>query len=100
MPTGGKHLVLETKYEIPQSSTFGPTLLLIFINDFAFLENLNLILFADDTTSIDKSPSLELLNRQMVISGARIEQWFSANKLYESGKIPGVKFFSNTDIDK
>ena len=49
---------------VPQGSILGPLLLIIFINDLASVNDLNMILFADDTTVYGSDTSFERLVEQ------------------------------------
>ena len=66
---------------IPQGSTLGPLLFILYINDLPFLANLSTILFADDTCVISSNSDLSILINDINQKLNRINQWFISNKL-------------------
>ena len=73
--------ILEIKYGVPQGSTLGPLLFLLYINDLPEASNFKIILFADDTClhlSHGDPRVLELLCNLYLND---IDDWFKANKL-------------------
>ena len=66
---------------VPQGSILGPILFIIYMNDIPNCSNLPIYCFADDTTVISSSPSLEDLYRSMNTELNQLYEWFSTNKL-------------------
>ena len=66
---------------IPQGSTLGPLLFILYINDLPLLVNLSTILFADDTCVISSNSDMSLLIYDINQKLNRINQWFISNKL-------------------
>ena len=67
---------------VPQGSTLGPLLFILYINDIVNTTSLlELILFADDTTLLFSHPDItsqnEIINKEL----QEICNWFQANKL-------------------
>ena len=67
---------------VPQGSTLGPLLFLLYINDIINCSNiLKFILFADDTTVIYENKNINDLNNVLLKELDKMIKWFSANKL-------------------
>jgi hypothetical protein len=64
-----------------QGSLLGPTLFLIFINDFPNCTSLNTFLFADDTSALISGPNLPELFESINNELQKITTWYRANKM-------------------
>jgi retron-type reverse transcriptase len=64
-----------------QGSLLGPTLFLIFINDFPNCTSLQTYLFADDTSALKSGPNLNDLFSSVNDELCKIAAWYRANKM-------------------
>ena len=84
---------------VPQGSTLGPLLFLIFIND---MENcstlLKFIQFADDTTIMFSSPDISHLNEILETEGNKVVEWLNTNKLLINLSKTNCMLFTNKRI--
>lgn len=81
---------------VPQGSVLGPLLFLLYINDMPSISKLlSFILFADDTTGLYSSPSLDDIFLTVNNEIENLSSWFSSNKLLiNSSKTNFVLFFN------
>ena len=66
---------------VPQGSTLGPLLFLLYINDLASASNFYVSLFADDTCLLLSHKNMIILEHQCNTELVHINNWFLANKL-------------------
>ena len=67
---------------VPQGSTLGPLLFLIYVNDMKNCSDLlKFIQFADDTTLMYRNKCIKQLNSTLEIEGNKVTKWLSANRL-------------------
>ena len=81
---------------VPQGSTLGPLLFLIFINDMKNCSRiLKFIQFADDTTLLFSSSDIKILNEILEREANKVILWFNANKLIINLTKTNCMMFSN-----
>ena len=85
---GGKQTNIETiTCGVPQGSTLGPLLLLIFVNDLHKVTKfLDLIMFAGDTNLLYSHKNIETPFQTVNSELKLVNEWFLANKLSLNAK--------------
>ena len=78
---GKSSLLTEVLLGVPQGSILGPLLFLLYINDLPLASKLFALLFADDTTLLASSKSVESLVEFVNIEFKKICDFFRTNML-------------------
>ena len=74
--------LMEVKCGVPQGSTLGPLLFLLYINDLRFcLNKSNVSHFADDTCLTHASKDIKLLERSLNADIVNVTEWLNTNRL-------------------
>nr|CAI5823723.1 unnamed protein product [Callosobruchus analis] len=71
------------EYGIPQGSILGPIIFIVYINDIVICssDGSDIVLFADDTTSLIESNDFLSLHSRAEENHVKLQEWFYANKL-------------------
>ena len=81
---------------VPQGSTLGPLLFLLFVNDMEYCSNLlKFIQFADDTTVMFSSPDIDHLNEILEAECNKVIEWFNTNELIINLSKTNCMLFTN-----
>ena len=72
----------QIKHGVPQGSIFGPLLFLLYINDITnSTQNLDFVLYADDTTLFYSQPDINNLKENIESELSKVTTWFKINRL-------------------
>jgi hypothetical protein len=93
---GKNSLLADVLLGVPQGSILGPLLFLLYINDLPLSSKLFSLLFADDTTLLASSDSVESLVNFVNAEFKNVCDFFRTNKLMLHPDKTKILFFSNT----
>ena len=89
------------KVGVPQGSTLGPLLFIIYVNDLPLCVDCKTVMYADDTTLLFRSSDQVSLQIDLDSNLNRIAQWFNRNKLAVNIKKTKLMLFGTTkNLDK
>jgi hypothetical protein len=77
-----KSISMPVEVGVPQGSCLGPLLFLLYANDLNYLlKDTNTVIFADDTTIVEKAMTIESLALKLNSTLSKILDWSNYNKL-------------------
>ena len=86
---------------VPQGSTLGPLLFLLYVNDMSnSSELINFTQFADDTTLTHSGPNLNVLTNELERELNKVLDWLLANKLIINLSKTHSMLFTNKRVDR
>ena len=86
MVNGTKSDLNKVKRGVPQGSTLGPLLFLIYVNDLPYISNFTTKLFADDTVLTMTNSCITTLQHDVNKELTKIDEWMRLNKLSLNSK--------------
>ena len=86
MVNGTKSDLNKVKCGVPQGSTLGPLLFLIYVNDLPYISNFTTKLFANDTVLTMTNSCIRTLQHDVNKELTKIDEWMRLNKLSLNSK--------------
>ena len=85
---------------VPQGSTLGPLLFILYVNDLCHIKNIfniNVKMYADDTVIYASGNSIPQVHRTLQLCLDYVYNWCISNRLYMNMKKTKMMWFENTD---